>query len=63
MKRILSLLLTASLAAGAVCLNACTAKQEEPSDPQAVTELKAETGSHTLYFKDSGKAETARTLK
>lgn len=59
MKRILSLLLIASLAAGAVCLNACTAKQDEPSETQAVTELKGETGSHKLYFKDSGKAEKA----
>lgn len=59
MKRILSVFLTAALAMGAFCLNACTAKQEEPSETQAVTETKAETEPHTLYFKDSGKAETA----
>lgn len=35
MKRILSSLLIVSLAAGAVCLNACTAKQDEPSETQA----------------------------
>lgn len=59
MKRILSVFLIASLAASAVCLNACTAKQEEPSETQAAAELKTETGSHTLYFKDSGKADQA----
>ncbi len=71
MKRILSFILTVSLAVGAVYLSACSNKQEEKSETQsatetqsvtetqAVTELKAESGPHTLYFKDSGKTDKA----
>ena len=50
MKGKLSLLPTASLAAGAVCPNACTAKQYEPSETQAVTELKAEMAKVISHF-------------
>ena len=62
MKRILSIFLIASLAAGTICLNACTAKREEPSETQAAAELKTETDSHTLYFRDSNKSDKVAAI-
>ena len=47
MKKILSVLLVASFAAGAVCLNACTTKQE------ALSAVRSETADSGIYSMDS----------